>query len=37
MSVRVGYMPGAFPEGEEGVDYLKRLVQVGDEYGYDSI
>ena len=37
MSIRVGYMPGAFPEGEEGVDYLKRLVEVGDEYGYDSI
>ncbi len=37
MSVRIGYMPGAFPPGKEGVEYLRGLVEVGDEYGYDSI
>ena len=37
MSVRIGYMPGAFPSGKEGVKYLRDLVEVGDKYGYDSI
>ena len=37
MSVRIGYMPGAFPPGKEGVKYLRDLVNVGDEYGYDSL
>ena len=37
MSIRVGYMPGGYPAGEEGKSHLKRLVEVGDEYGYDSI
>ena len=37
MSVRIGYMPGAFPEGKEGLKYFRQLVEVGDECGYDSI
>ena len=37
MGVRIGYMPGAFPEGKGELNYLRRLVQVGDEYGYDSL
>ncbi len=37
MSVRIGYMPGPFPQGKEGVKYLRDLVEVGDKYGYDSI
>ena len=37
MSIRVGYMPGAFPPGQEGVKYLRDLVNVGDEYSYDSV
>ena len=37
MSVAIGYMPGAYGEGSESPDYLKQLVEVGDEYGYDSI
>ena len=37
MSVRIGYMPGAFPSGQEGVKYLRDLVEVGDAWGYDSL
>ena len=37
MTIRIGYMPGAFPTGDEGLRYLRDLVSVGDEYGYDSI
>ncbi len=37
MTVRIGYMPGAFPQGPEGVSYFRGLVEVGDGYGYDSI
>ena len=37
MSVRIGYMPGVFPEGDEGPAYLRNLVKVGDAFGYDSI
>jgi probable F420-dependent oxidoreductase len=37
MSVRIGYMPGAFPTGKEGVQFFRGLVEVGDKYGYDSI
>ena len=37
MSVRIGYMPGAFPPEKEGVKYLRELVEVGDKYGYDSL
>jgi probable F420-dependent oxidoreductase len=37
MIVRIGYMPGAFPPGKEGLKYLRDLVEVGDGYGYDSI
>lgn len=37
MSIAVGYMPGAFGQGGDEPDFLRRLVKVGDEYGYDSI
>ena len=37
MTVRIGYMPGAFPTGPEGVAYFRGLVEVGNKYGYDSI
>jgi len=37
MSVRIGYMPGAFGQGGEDPDYLRQLVAVGDKCGYDSI
>ena len=37
MSVRIGYMPGAFGQGGEDPDYLRQLVAVGDQHGYDSI
>lgn len=37
MSVRLGYMPGAFGQGGEDPDYLRKLVAVGDKYDYDSI
>ena len=37
MSIRIGYMPGAFPDGDEGPGFLRDLVSVGDEFGYDSI
>ena len=37
MSIRIGYMPGAFPEVDEGHRYLRALVSVGDEFAYDSI
>ena len=37
MSVRIGYMPGGFPSGKEGLKYLRDLVEVGDNYRYDSL
>ena len=37
MSVRIGYMPGAFPAGGESANYLRDLVSVGEEFGYDSL
>ena len=37
MSVRIGYMPGVFPPGKEGLSYLRMLVDVGDRWGYDSL
>ena len=37
MSVRIGYMPGAYPTGRDGLKYLRDLVDVGEEWGYDSI
>ena len=37
MTVRIGYMPGAFPTGPEGVKYFRGLITVGDQHGYDSI
>ena len=26
MNIRIGYMSGAFPEGKDGVGYLRELV-----------
>ena len=37
MSVAIGYVPGAFGQGGEDPEFLKKLVKVGDDYGYDSI
>ena len=37
MSIRIGYMSGGFPSGQEGLHYLRDLVEVGDKYRYDSI
>ncbi len=37
MSVRIGYMPGAFGWGCQDPDFLRQLVAVGDRNGYDSI
>ena len=37
MSVAIGYVPGAFGQGGDDPEYLKKLVKVGDDYGYDSI
>ena len=37
MSVAIGYMPGAFGQGGDDPDYLRRMVAVGDKHGYDSI
>ena len=37
MSVAIGYAPGAFGQGGDDPDFLRRLVAVGDQYGYDSI
>jgi len=37
MSVAIGYIPGAFGEGNNDPDFLKNLVELGDKYKYDSI
>ena len=37
MSIAIGYMPGAFGQGGEDPDYLRKLVAVGDKHEYDSI
>ncbi len=37
MSVAIGYVPGAFGQGGEDPTFLRRLVELGDRYGYDSI
>ena len=37
MKIRVGYTPGLFPPEAEGQGLLRRLVELGDEFGYDSI
>jgi probable F420-dependent oxidoreductase len=37
MSVAIGYVPGAFGQGGEDPNFLRQLVEVGDQYGYDSI
>jgi probable F420-dependent oxidoreductase len=37
MSVAIGYVPGAFGQGGGDPDFLRKLVEVGDKYGYDSI
>lgn len=37
MSIAIGYMPGAFGQGAGDPGALKRLVEGGDRWGYDSI
>ena len=37
MSIAIGYVPGAFGQGGDNPGFLKELVEVGDQYGYDSI
>ena len=37
MSVRIGYMPGAFPARDEGVNFFRSLIRLGEERGYDSL
>ena len=37
MSVAIGYVPGAFGQGADDPEFLRKLVAVGDKYGYDSI
>ena len=37
MSVAIGFIPGAFGEGNNNPDFLKNLVELGDKYKYDSI
>jgi probable F420-dependent oxidoreductase len=37
MSVAIGYAPGAFGHGSQDPHILRRLVHVGDTYGYDSL
>ncbi len=37
MSVAIGYMPGAYGQGGDDPSFLRRLVELGDEHGYDSI
>ncbi|HLF05150.1 MAG TPA: LLM class flavin-dependent oxidoreductase [Dehalococcoidia bacterium] len=37
MSIAIGYMPGAFGQGAGDPGALKRLVEAGDQWGYDSI
>jgi probable F420-dependent oxidoreductase len=37
MKVRIGYAPSALPPGGDGADFLRRAVDVGEAYGYDSI
>jgi alkanesulfonate monooxygenase SsuD/methylene tetrahydromethanopterin reductase-like flavin-dependent oxidoreductase (luciferase family) len=37
MSVAIGYAPGAFGHESQDPHILRRLVHVGDTYGYDSL
>ena len=37
MSIAIGYMPGAYGEGGDDHEYLKKLVEVGDKHHYDSL
>ena len=37
MKVRIGYAPTVLPPAESGATALRRLVAVGETYGYDSI
>ncbi len=37
MSVAIGFVPGAFGQGGDDPTFLRRLVELGDRYGYDSI
>jgi probable F420-dependent oxidoreductase len=37
MSIAIGYVPGAFGQGGDDPNFLRRLVEVGDRYEYDSL
>ena len=37
MSVAIGYVPGAFGQGGDDPTFLRELVELGDQYEYDSI
>ena len=37
MSIAIGYVPGAFGQGGDDPNFLRQLVALGDQYGYDSI
>ncbi|MCI0787077.1 MAG: LLM class flavin-dependent oxidoreductase, partial [Chloroflexi bacterium] len=37
MSVAIGFVPGAFGQGGDDPTFLRRLVELGDRYSYDSI
>ena len=37
LKVRIGFAPGPFPSESEGHDLLRELVDIGEEWGYDSI
>jgi probable F420-dependent oxidoreductase len=37
MNIRIGYMPGLFPEWDQGRRFFRHLVEIGDQCGYDSI
>ena len=37
MSIAIGYMPGAYGEGGDDHEYLRKLVEIGDKHRYDSL
>ena len=37
MSIAIGYMPGAYGEGGDDHEYLRKLVEIGDKHHYDSL
>ena len=37
MSIAIGYMPGAYGEGGDDHEYLRKLVEIGDKHSFDSL